>query len=169
MFWTGENSSSLLEFRLSACTNQNIRELGLRKRLHWRPVILGRTPQWKMDVNVFNLPLQSLLACSRIQYSEERGHVAASRKRCHQWCLTLTPNNTETIERMTCDQSVETLRAAPTPWLEESRSRTAARKPRGSFGETEQLFSITHSITPGLGPMFDQLWLFNTSTLSSII
>jgi len=30
------------------------------------------------------------------------GHVAADRKRCHQWCLTLTPNNTETIERMTC-------------------------------------------------------------------
>ena len=30
------------------------------------------------------------------------GHVAASRiKRSHQWCLTLTPNNIETIERMT--------------------------------------------------------------------
>ena len=27
---------------------------------------------------------------------------AAARKRSHQWCLTLTPNNTETIERMTC-------------------------------------------------------------------
>ena len=29
-------------------------------------------------------------------------HVAAARKRSHQWCLTLTPNNTETIERLTC-------------------------------------------------------------------
>ena len=29
------------------------------------------------------------------------GHVAAARKRSHQWCLTLTPNNTETLERMT--------------------------------------------------------------------
>ena len=31
---------------------------------------------------------------------KETGHVAAARKRSHQWCLTLTPNNTETIERM---------------------------------------------------------------------
>ena len=30
------------------------------------------------------------------------GHVAAARKRSHQWCLTLTPNNMETIERITC-------------------------------------------------------------------
>ena len=30
------------------------------------------------------------------------GHVAAAQKKSHQWCLTLTPNNTETIERMTC-------------------------------------------------------------------
>ena len=30
------------------------------------------------------------------------GHLAAARKRSHQWCLTLTPNNTETVERMTC-------------------------------------------------------------------
>ena len=28
--------------------------------------------------------------------------VAAARKRGHQWCLTLTPHNTKTIERMTC-------------------------------------------------------------------
>ena len=25
------------------------------------------------------------------------GHVASARKRSHQWCLTLTPKNTETI------------------------------------------------------------------------
>ena len=30
-----------------------------------------------------------------------QGHVAAARKRSHQWCLTLTPNNTETTEKMT--------------------------------------------------------------------
>ena len=30
------------------------------------------------------------------------GHVAAARKRSHQWYLTLTPNNTKTIERLTC-------------------------------------------------------------------
>ena len=29
------------------------------------------------------------------------GYVAASRKRSHQWCLILTPDNTKTIERMT--------------------------------------------------------------------
>ena len=27
-------------------------------------------------------------------------HVAAARKRSHQWCLTLTPNNTKTTEKM---------------------------------------------------------------------
>ena len=30
------------------------------------------------------------------------GQVAAALERSHQWCLTLTPNNTKTIERMTC-------------------------------------------------------------------
>ena len=29
-------------------------------------------------------------------------HIAAARKRSHQWCVSLTPNNIETIERMTC-------------------------------------------------------------------
>ena len=29
------------------------------------------------------------------------GHVAAARKRSHQWCLTLTSNNTETTKKMT--------------------------------------------------------------------
>ena len=29
-------------------------------------------------------------------------HVAAARKRSHQWCISLTPNNTKTIGRMTC-------------------------------------------------------------------
>ena len=28
-------------------------------------------------------------------------HVAAARRTSHQWCLTLTSNNTKTIERMT--------------------------------------------------------------------
>ena len=40
-------------------------------------------------------------------------------------------------------------------WREESGSRTVARKLRGSFGETEQLFSITHSTIPGLGIPYD--------------
>ena len=29
-------------------------------------------------------------------------HVAAARKRSHQWCISLTPNNTKTVGRMTC-------------------------------------------------------------------
>ena len=29
-------------------------------------------------------------------------HVAAAWKRSHQWCVSLTPNNTKTIGRMTC-------------------------------------------------------------------
>ena len=30
------------------------------------------------------------------------GNLAASRKRSHQWCVSLTPNNTKTIGRMKC-------------------------------------------------------------------
>ena len=30
------------------------------------------------------------------------GHVAAARKSSHQWCVSLTPNNTKTMGRMTC-------------------------------------------------------------------
>ena len=29
-------------------------------------------------------------------------HVAAAQKRSHQWCISLTPNNTKTVGRMTC-------------------------------------------------------------------
>ena len=38
------------------------------------------------------------------------GHVAAAWKRSHQWCLTLTPNKTETIERTTCHCFLRTIR-----------------------------------------------------------
>ena len=30
------------------------------------------------------------------------GHVGTARKRRYQWCVSLTPNNTKTIGRMTC-------------------------------------------------------------------
>ena len=30
------------------------------------------------------------------------GHLVAARKRSHHWCVSLTPNNTKTIGRMTC-------------------------------------------------------------------
>lgn len=56
-FWAGKNSSSLLGFRLGAWTSESICELGRRKRLHWRLVTLGRIPQWKIEVNVFNCSL----------------------------------------------------------------------------------------------------------------
>ena len=47
-------------------------------------------------------PYFSTLPAS-LQHKQARveGHVAATRK-SHRWCLTLTPNNTKTIERMTC-------------------------------------------------------------------
>ena len=32
----------------------------------------------------------------------KKGHIAATWKRSHQWCVSLTPNNTKTIGRMTC-------------------------------------------------------------------
>ena len=50
---------------------------------------------------IYSIKFQTTLRCTR-QFNESEGHVAAARKRSHQWCLTLTPSNTETIERMTC-------------------------------------------------------------------
>ena len=44
---------------------------------------------------------------------KETGHVAAARKRSHQWCLTLTPNNTETIERMIFHCFLRPIRSLP--------------------------------------------------------
>ena len=47
-----------------------------------------------------------------------RGHVRAVRKRSHQWGVSLTPNSTKTIGRMTCHCFLrplgQTFRAAPT-------------------------------------------------------
>ena len=40
----------------------------------------------------------------------KKGHLAAARKRSHQWCLALTPNITETIERMTCHCFLQPIR-----------------------------------------------------------
>ena len=42
------------------------------------------------------------LSTNRGEGGRGGGHVAAVRKWSHQWCVSLTPNNTETIERMTC-------------------------------------------------------------------
>ena len=37
-----------------------------------------------------------------LDFQDRGGHVAAARKRSHQWCVSLTPNNTKTMGRMTC-------------------------------------------------------------------
>ena len=52
------------------------------------------------DVLIYSIKFQITLHCTR-QFNESEGHVAAARKRSHQWCLTLSSNNTETIERTT--------------------------------------------------------------------
>ena len=69
-----------------------------------------RFKQWHVVVRFLIGASVSKLRCKIFKYcfkttdSIKRGgvHVAAARKRSHQWCLTLTLNNTETIERMTC-------------------------------------------------------------------
>ena len=40
----------------------------------------------------------------------QKVHVAAARKRSHQWCVSLTPNNTKTIGRMTCNCFLRSIR-----------------------------------------------------------
>ena len=47
-------------------------------------------------IQILNLSMQASKKNQRL------GHVAAAWKRSHQWCVSLTPNNTKTIERMTC-------------------------------------------------------------------
>ena len=42
--------------------------------------------------------------------SYTEGHVAADQKRSHQWRVSLTPNNTKTIGRMTCHCFLRTIR-----------------------------------------------------------
>ena len=40
-----------------------------------------------------------------------RSHIAAARKRGRQWSVSLTPNNSTTIERMTCDGFLRPIRS----------------------------------------------------------
>ena len=66
----------------------------------WRGVL-----RFLIRASVSKLRCKIFKYCFKITDSIKRGgggHVAAAWKRSHQWCLTLTLNNTETIERMTC-------------------------------------------------------------------
>ena len=43
-------------------------------------------------------------------YINREGHAAAARKRSRRWCVSLTPNNTKTIGRMTCHCFLQPIR-----------------------------------------------------------
>ena len=49
-------------------------------------------------MDTFYTPLLSIL----MGFDWGHVHVPAARKRSHQWCISLTPNNTKTSGRMTC-------------------------------------------------------------------
>ena len=68
-------------------------------------VMMWKIQQAKQDdaefirrINPAFIPVTGL-KCS---YGKISGDVAADPKRSHQWCATLTPNNTKTMGRMTC-------------------------------------------------------------------
>ena len=66
-------------------------------------------------------------------------HVAAARKRSHQWCVSLTPNNTNTVGRMTRHCFLRPirrdLRAAPTLLTHlETLGAIHSTKISGNFG-----------------------------------
>ena len=67
----------------------------------WRGVLrfLIRASVSKLRCNIFKYCFKTI---DSIKRGGGGGHVAAAWKRIHQWCLTLTLNTTETIERMTC-------------------------------------------------------------------
>ena len=58
--------------------------------------------------------------------------VAAARKRGHQWYLTLTPNNTKTIERMTCHCFLRPIR----------RDLTSSSYTTGRFSSAEPMHTV---------------------------
>ena len=75
---------------------------------HWWTIRIRKRQEPLFFVFSFPFPSSSMhlpfpLSPASLQNKEARveGHVAATRK-SHRWCLTLTPNNTKTIERMTC-------------------------------------------------------------------
>ena len=87
----------------------SIRKKGLWLVIDWPPISLtkkynSRSPlycifckkQCGMPSPSYALPLTSY-TCSFITHL-----VVAARKRSDQWCVSLTPNNTATIGRMTC-------------------------------------------------------------------
>ena len=75
---------------------------------HWWTIRIRKRQEPLFFVFSFPFPSSSMhlpfpLSPASLQNKEAsvEGHVAATQK-SHRWCLTLTPNNTKTIERMTC-------------------------------------------------------------------
>ena len=54
------------------------------------------------NINVIEAQLPEEMSRWQLEITLLRGHVAAARKRGHQWYISLTPNNTKTMGRMTC-------------------------------------------------------------------
>ena len=61
-------------------------------------------------------------------YINREGHVAAARKRRHRWWVSLAPNNTKTIGRMTCHCFLQPIRTDHT-----SSSHTTLYRVRSSM------------------------------------
>ena len=61
-------------------------------------------------------------------YINREGHVAAARKRRHRWWVSLAPNNTKTIKRMTCHCFLQPIRTDHT-----SSSHTTLYRVRSSM------------------------------------
>ena len=63
-------------------------------------------------------------------YGLRRSHVAAARKRSHQWWVSLAPSNTKTIGRMTCHCFLRPIRRGETFWATPTLTRFVTRSLR---------------------------------------
>ena len=71
-------------------------------------------------------------------HAKDWSHVAIAQKRIHQWCLTLTPSNTETIERMTYHCFLRPIRRGPYEQLLHNRKHSPKTQWRNALHMSEK-------------------------------
>ena len=80
---------------------------GLQRVIRHSRVCLPTVPNSNPRLYLTPRPAGVFYHVVSVQYT---GILAAAGKRSHQWCVSLTPNNTKTIGRMTCHHYLRPIR-----------------------------------------------------------
>ena len=83
-------------------------------------------------------------------HAKDWSHVAITQKRIHQWCLTLTPNNTKTIERMTYHCFLRPIRRGPYEQLLHNRKHSPKTQWRNALHMSKKYNNNNKEKTTGL-------------------